>query len=59
MCYSSINIFIYDLQRQESTRTRGGASRYILGVSSFLFCSGIGGVERGESARAGADNRSI
>ena len=29
------------------------------GVSSFLFCSGIGGVERGESTRAGADNRSI
>ena len=30
-----------------------------LGVSSFLFCSGIGGVERGESTGPGADNRSI
>ena len=29
-----------------------------LGVSSFLFAR-IGGVERGESTRAGADNRSI
>ena len=25
----------------------------------FLFCSGIGGVERGESTGAGADNRSF
>ena len=25
----------------------------------FLFCSGIGGVERGESTGAGTDNRSI
>lgn len=31
----------------------------ISGCIVFLFCSGIGGVERGESARAGADNRSI
>ena len=30
-----------------------------LGVSSFLFCSVIGGVERGESARSGADDRSV
>ena len=26
------------------------------GVSSFLFCSVIGGVERGESTGAGADD---
>ena len=38
---------------------RGGASGYILGVSSFLFCLGFGGVERGESTGARADNRSI
>ena len=30
-----------------------------LGVSSFLFCSGFGGVERGESTGSGADDRSI
>ena len=29
------------------------------GVSSFLFCSVIGGVERGESTGAGTDNRNI
>ena len=29
---------IYKAKR--STQTRGGASRYILGVASFLFCSG-------------------
>lgn len=29
------------------------------GVAAFLFCSGFGGVERGESTGAGADNRSI
>ena len=28
----------------------------IPGVSSFLFCSGIGGRERGESTGSGADN---
>ena len=53
-------IFIYDLQRQKKhTKIRGGASRQILGVSSFLFCSGIGGVERGESTGARADNGSL
>ena len=41
---------------KRSTQTRGGASGYILGVSSFLFCSVIGGVERGESAGTGADD---
>ena len=44
---------------KEAHEIRGGASRYILGVSSFLFCSVIGGVERGESAGAGTDNRSF
>ena len=48
---------IYKAKR--STQTRGGASGYILGVSSFLFCLGFGGVERGESTGTGADNRSI
>ena len=48
---------IYKAKRR--TRTRGGASGYILGVSSFLFCLVIGGVERGESTGAGADDRSI
>lgn len=38
---------------------RGGASGYIPGVSSFLFCSVIGGVEHGESTGAGTDNRNI
>ena len=49
-------LFIYDLQRQKKhTKIRGGASRLILGVSSFLFCRN-GGVERGESTRAGKHN---
>ena len=43
---------------KRSTQTRGGASRYILGVSSFLF-AGIGGVERGESTGSGKHDRSI
>ena len=44
-------------QRQQSTRTRGGAS----GVFRVyrLFILQIGGVERGESAGPGADDRSI
>ena len=41
---------------KRSTQTRGGAFGYIPGVSSFLFCLGIGGVERGESTGAGADD---
>ena len=44
---------------KEAHEIRGGASGYIPGVSSFLFCSVIGGVERGESTGAGTDNRSI
>ena len=43
---------------KEAHEIRGGASGYIPGVSSFLFFM-IGGVERGESTGARADNRSI
>ena len=39
--------------------TRGGASGYILGVASFLFCLVIGGVECGESTGRRKHNRSI
>ena len=38
---------------KEAHETRGGAFGYIPGVSSFLFCSVIGGVERGESTISG------
>ena len=48
---------IYKAKR--STQTRGGAPGYIPGCIVFLFCSVIGGVERGESTGAGADNRSL
>ena len=41
------DIFIYDLQRQQSTRTRGGASRWISGCVVF-FVLQIGDREHGE-----------
>ena len=44
---------------KEAHEIRGGAPGYIPGVSSFLFCSVIGGVERGKSTRAGKRNRDI
>ena len=44
---------------KRSTQTRGGASGYILVVSSFFILFRIGGVGRGESTGAGADDRSI
>lgn len=45
-------------RQKKHTKIRGGASRYILGVSSFLF-SMIGGVERGESTGRREHDRDI
>ena len=60
LCVIVQSIYLFVIHKaKRSTQTRGGASGFILGVSSFLFCSVIGGVERGESTGTGADNRSI
>ena len=59
ICYICTSYLFMIYKAKRSTQTRGGASGYIPGVSSFLFCSVIGGVERGESTGTGADNRSI
>ena len=44
---------------KEAHEIRGGAPGHILGASSFFILFRIGGVERGESTRAGTDDRSI
>ena len=41
---------------KRSTQTRGGASGYISGCIVFFYFAGIGGVERGESTGARADD---
>lgn len=52
--------YIFVKQRQKSARKQEAAHLDVFpGVSSFLFCLGFGGVERGESTGAGTDNRSI
>ena len=49
LCYIC-NRYLFIIYRDKrSTQTRGGASGIFTGVSSFLFCLGFGGVERGES----------
>ena len=57
MCYS-LNQDIYLLIENKAYEMKRRRIRCIPGVSSFLF-AGIGGVERGESTGAGADDRSI
>ena len=56
--FQSIYLFMIHNENRAHEQ-RGGAFGYIPGVASFLFCSGIGGVERGESTGAGKHNRSI
>ena len=58
MCYI-LNQDIYLLIDNKAYEMKRRRIRCIPGVSSFLFCSVIGGVERGESTGAGTDNRSI
>ena len=58
MCYI-LNQDIYLLIDNKAYEMKRRRIRYIPGVSSFLFCLVIGGVERGESTGAGTDDRSI
>ena len=59
MCYSSINIFIYDSQRKQSTRKEEAVHPDIFWVYRLFYFSGIGGVECGESTGRRKHNRSI
>ena len=59
ICYICISYLFMIHKANIAHEQRGGASGCIPGVSSFLFCSVIGGVERGESTGSGADDRSI
>ena len=55
MCYI-LNQDIYSLIDNKAYEMKRRRIRYIPGVSSFLFCLVIGGVERGESTGPGADD---
>ena len=58
MCYcfnQDIYMFTSDNRAHEQRR----CIRIYSGCVVFLFCSVIGGVERGESTGAGTDDRSI
>lgn len=59
ICYICIS-YLFMIYRANKAHEQEAAHLVIFpGVSSFLFCSVIGGVEHGESSGAGADDRSI